>query len=98
MGRMTNEDRARAAYFRRLGSDADIPSVSVDEMEGTVELYNVNGVLAGCTITPKGLRWDEKLPKKSQREWNHMRSTHRLDSFTAFLIGSKNNGTGRAEP
>jgi hypothetical protein len=39
------EDRARAAYFRRFGPEADIPSVSVDERAGIVELYNVNGVL-----------------------------------------------------
>ena len=30
------EDRARAAYFRRFGSDADTPSVSVDETLGVV--------------------------------------------------------------
>jgi hypothetical protein len=64
----TIEDRARAAYFRRFGPDADIPSVSVDETEGVVELYNVNGVLGAYRITDDGLRWDERLAKRLQRE------------------------------
>jgi hypothetical protein len=64
----TIEDRTRAAYFRRFGPDADIPSVSVDETEGVVELYNVNGVLGAYRITDDGLRWDERLAKRLQRE------------------------------
>ncbi len=62
------EDRARIAYFRRFGADADMPSVSVDEMQGVVELSNVNGVLAAYRITKRGLRWDEKLTDRLQRE------------------------------
>ena len=63
------EDRARAAYFRRFGSDADIPSVSVDETEGVVELSNVNGVLGAYRITPDGtLRWDGELAERLRRE------------------------------
>jgi hypothetical protein len=61
------EDRARAAYFRRFGPDADQPSVSVDETLGVVELHNVNGVLGAYRVTDKGLRWDERLAKKLQR-------------------------------
>ena len=62
------EDRARAAYFRRFGSNADTPSVSVDETLGVVELHNVNGVLGAYRITDDGLRWDEKSAKGLQRE------------------------------
>jgi hypothetical protein len=65
------EDRARIAYFRRFGPDADIPSVSVDERAGIVELYNVRGVLGAYRITPDGtLRWDEKLAAELQREYD----------------------------
>jgi hypothetical protein len=65
------EDRARIAYFRRFGPDADIPSVSVDERAGSVELYNVRGVLAAYRITPDGtLRWDETLAARLQREYD----------------------------
>jgi len=67
------EDRAHAAYFRRFGDDADIPSVSVDERAGIVELYNVNGVLGAYRITPDGtLRWDEKLAARLQREYDQL--------------------------
>jgi hypothetical protein len=63
------EDRARAAYFRRFGADADIPSVSVDEAAGVVKLYNVNGGLGAYRITPDPtLRWDEDLAKRMRRE------------------------------
>ena len=62
------EDRARAAYFRRFGPDADQPSVSMDETEGVVELHDVNGVLGAYRITDDGLRWDERLAKRLQRE------------------------------
>ncbi len=62
------EDRARTAYWRRFGADADIPSVSVDETAGVVELYNVNRVLGAYRITDTSLRWDEKLAKRLQRE------------------------------
>ena len=54
------EDRARTAYWRRFGPDADIPSVSANETAGVVELYNVNGVLGAYRITDRGLRWDEE--------------------------------------
>ena len=54
------EDRARAAYQRRFGPDADQPSVSVDETAGIVELYNVRGVLGAYRITDRGLRWDQQ--------------------------------------
>ena len=64
----TIENRARAAYFRRFGPDADIPSVSVDETEGIVELYNVNGVLGAYRIADDRLRWDERLAKRLRRE------------------------------
>ena len=64
----TIEDRARMAYFRRFGDGAPIPSVSVDDTEGVVELYNVNGVLGAYRITDTGLRWDEALAKRLQRE------------------------------
>jgi hypothetical protein len=70
----TIEDRARAAYFRRFGGDADIPSVSVDETEGVVELDNVNGVLGAYRITDRGLRWDEGLAKRLQREYDRIHS------------------------
>jgi hypothetical protein len=66
------EDRARKAYFRRFGGDADQPSVSVDETEGVVELYNVNGVLGAYRITDDGLRWDEKLAKRLQRDYDRI--------------------------
>jgi len=58
------ENRTRAAHFRRFRCDADIPSVSVDEMAGVVELYNVNGVFGAYRITDRGLRWDETLAKE----------------------------------
>jgi hypothetical protein len=65
----TLEDRARAAYFRRFGTSADQPSVSVDENEGIVELSNVNGILGAYRITSDGgLRWDEQRLKRPQRE------------------------------
>ncbi len=66
------EDRARVAYFRRFGPDADIPSVSVDETLGVVELYNVNGVLGAYRITDRGLRWDERLAKRLQRDYDRI--------------------------
>ena len=66
------EDRARMAYRRRFGNDAPIPSVSVDETEGVVELYNVNGVLGGYRITDNGLTWDAKLAKWLQREYDRI--------------------------
>lgn len=62
------EDRARAAYIRRFGSAADMPSIDVDEAAGVVELGNVHGMLGAYRITPSGLRWDEKLAKRLQRE------------------------------
>ena len=62
------EYRARTAYFQRFGSGADMPSVSVDETAGVVELYNVRGVLGAYRITPSGLRWDEELAKRLQRK------------------------------
>jgi hypothetical protein len=62
------EERARVAYFRRVGTSADIPSVSVDESAGVVELHNVNGVLGAYRITDRGLRWDEKLAKQLQQD------------------------------
>lgn len=62
------EDRARAAYFRRFGSTAEMPSVDVDETKGIVELYNVRGILGAYRITDNGLRWDEELAKRLQRE------------------------------
>jgi hypothetical protein len=68
------EDRARTAYWRRFGDGADIPSVSVDETLGVVELYNVRGVLGAYRITDRGLRWDEKLAKRLQRERERSRS------------------------
>ena len=68
------EDRARVAYFRRFGGDADIPSVSVDETAGIVELYNVRGVLGAYRIADRGLRWDEKLAKRLQREYDRIHS------------------------
>ncbi len=53
--------------------DADVPSVSVDERAGIVELYNVNGVLGAYRITPDGtLRWDEDLARKLQREHDRL--------------------------
>jgi hypothetical protein len=62
------EDRARAAYFRRFGPDADVPSVDVDDADGIVELSNVRGVLGAYRITPDGtLRWDEELARTLQR-------------------------------
>jgi hypothetical protein len=68
------EDRARIAYFRRFGPDADVPSVSVDERAGIVELYNVTGVLGAYRITPDGtLRWDEKVAARLQREYDRLR-------------------------
>jgi len=67
------EDRARIAYFRRFGPDADVPSVSVDERAGIVELYNVNGVLGAYRITSDGtLRWDEKTARELQREYDRL--------------------------
>jgi len=66
------EDRARVAYFRRFGGDADVPSVSVDETAGIVELYNVRGVLGAYRITDRGLRWDENLAKRLQREYDRI--------------------------
>jgi hypothetical protein len=62
------EDRARLAYRRRFGPDADIPSVTADETAGIVELYNVRGVLGAYRIADRGLRWDDRLAKKLQRE------------------------------
>jgi len=64
----TLEDRARAAYFRRFGDGAPIPSVDVDETGGVVELYNINGVLGAYRITDSGLRWDDEMAKRLQRE------------------------------
>jgi hypothetical protein len=64
----TLEDRARLAYWRRFGDGAPIPSVDVDETEGIVELYNINGVLGAYRITDGGLRWDEELAKRLQQE------------------------------
>ena len=69
---MNIENRARMAYSRRFGNDAPIPSVSVDETEGVVELYNVNGVLGAYRITDKGLKWDAKLAKQIQREYDQI--------------------------
>jgi hypothetical protein len=67
------EDRARIAYFRRFGDDADVPSVSVDERAGIVELYNVRGVLGAYRITPyRTLRWDENLEMELQREYDRL--------------------------
>ena len=68
------EDRARTAYFRRFGDDVPMPSVSADETEGVVELYNVNGVLGAYRITPDGtLRWDGKAARRLQREHDRIR-------------------------
>jgi hypothetical protein len=67
------EDRARIAYFRRFGPDADVPSVSVDERAGIVELYNIRGVLGAYRVTADGtLRWDEKLAAGLQREYDRL--------------------------
>jgi hypothetical protein len=74
----TIEDRARAAYFRRFGPDADIPSVSVDETEGVVELYNVNGVLGAYRIADDCLRWDDELAKKLQQDYDRIHLERRV--------------------
>jgi hypothetical protein len=67
------EDRARTAYFRRFGDHAPMPSVDVDETEGVVELYNVNGVLDAYRITPDGtLRWDGKAAMRLRRARDHI--------------------------
>jgi hypothetical protein len=65
----TLEDRARAAYFRRFGENAPMPSVDVDETEGVVELHNVNGTLGAYRIAADGtLRWDELLAERLRRK------------------------------
>ena len=51
-----------------LGTLADIPSVDVDETEGIVELYNINGALGAYRVTNGGLRWDEDLVRRMRRE------------------------------
>ena len=40
----------------------------MDETEGIVELYNVNGVLGAYRIADDRLRWDERLAKRLRRE------------------------------
>ena len=57
------EDRARAAYLQRFGSDAPIPTVGVDETEGVVESYNINGKWSGSfTVTEVSIT-DEEAAK-----------------------------------
>ena len=61
------------AYFKRFGNHAPMPSVDVDETQGVVELYNVNGVLGAYSIaSDETLRWEEDLAKKLQREHDRL--------------------------
>ncbi len=63
------ERAARIAYHRRCGADAPIPSVDIDEVEGIVELHNVNGMLGAFRITNDGrLRWSPGLSRRCQRK------------------------------
>ncbi len=54
------EKRAFRAYFRRFGTDAPIPSSSVDWHGSVLCLNNVNGCLAHYRVGANGkLRFDE---------------------------------------